>query len=222
MRLQPKVVLLEGFAAIRPLSGLLYDRLAAAGDEVRRFPLPMMGALPLAHSYRILEPEIEDWVGDSPAIVAGHSEGGLLAALYGAKHPGVGRVFAMASPFGGTKICQWLPIGALRDMRPGSDFLTSLAQMLQRGKVTSIYLRRDRAIVPWDSPYLVGAHNVVMADRNDYPSLYGQLPDDATLVTGKRAHTTIGRSNLVGSFIRQACNDYTVLASVSAILPPAV
>lgn len=220
--MQPKVVLLEGFAAIKPLSGILYDRLAGCSDQVKRFSLPLMGALPLSQSYRLLEPEIEDWVGDSPVVVAGHSEGGLLGALYGARHKEVVQVFAMASPFGGTAICRLLPIGALRDMRPGSDFLLGLAQELQREMVTSIYLRRDRAILPWNSPYLVGAHNVVMANHNDFPGLYGQLPDEVELVTGRRAHTTIGRSSLVSNLVRQACNDHTILASVSAILPPAM
>src|SRR2546430_13037790 len=69
--------------------------------------------------------------GGAPACVIGHSLGGLIARYYVQRLGGdahVASVITLGTPHGGTAAASWAPHPLLRQLRPGSDLVTELAE----------------------------------------------------------------------------------------------
>ena len=99
---------------------------------------------------------------DSPVILVGHSQGALAVLRYAVDHPRqVPHVFSIGAPWHGAAsaahlsrlVLNWLP--AIRDMAPGSPFLTQLHDDVPTiaDKVSNIYSTHELFIRPY-----TGAH----------------------------------------------------------------
>ncbi len=102
-------------------------------------------------------------------ILVAHSMGGLVCRAYvqrlgGDRH--TARLITLGTPHAGTVHARLLPGPNLRQMRPGSDWLTTLnREQGPRPKVptTSIYSCHDDIVAPQDSGALRGAANKPVA-----------------------------------------------------------
>lgn len=98
--------------------------------------------------------------------LVGYSMGGLVARYYVQRLGGVQRVdrfVTLSAPHHGTEMARLLGTKGVREMRPGSAFLSDLASdadMLQRVKFTSLYTPWDLVIVPARSSVMPQARNV--------------------------------------------------------------
>jgi triacylglycerol lipase len=85
--------------------------------------------------------------------VVAHSMGGLIARYYVQRLGGDARVHTlvtMGAPHGGSAIARWIPHAIARQLRPGSDLLTELAEPARgcRTRFVSFWSDSDQMIVP--------------------------------------------------------------------------
>lgn len=98
--------------------------------------------------------------------LVGYSMGGLVTRYYVQRLGGTRRVdrfVTLSAPHHGTEMARLLGTKGVREMRPGSSFLTDLARdadVLHRVKFTSLYTPWDIVIVPAKSSVMPQARNV--------------------------------------------------------------
>jgi triacylglycerol lipase len=90
--------------------------------------------------------------------IVGHSMGGLIGRYYVQRLAGdrqVDTLVTLATPHHGTAAARLVPYGIVRQLRPGSDIVTELAEPAPgcRTRIVSIYSDHD-ALVPQDSAHL--------------------------------------------------------------------
>jgi triacylglycerol lipase len=104
--------------------------------------------------------------GARSVTLVGHSLGGVIvtASLAGGRLDGVvTRVVTVAAPLRGTPLARLFPVGAVRDLRPASPVLRSLAAVPRRAGVpwTAVASHADVVVAP-DAAVLEGTAAVVV------------------------------------------------------------
>jgi triacylglycerol lipase len=98
------------------------------------------------------------------AIIIAHSKGGLIGKYVLAFYnwdKRIKKLIAIASPFGGSRIAQVLPLKSVKEMHPQSDLIAKLqAEKTVNKEIVSIYAIFDNHIWPHTSPILEGAENI--------------------------------------------------------------
>ena len=130
----------RGFGVVHAVN---YSVLTALTGDVRR-----SAALLGAHIERICEQ-----TGSDQVHVVGHSLGGLIARYYVQRLHGDARVrtlVTLGTPHGGTLAAYLLPTPLIRQLRPGSDLLTELAEQGKpcRTRFVVVWSEMDQVIVP--------------------------------------------------------------------------
>jgi pimeloyl-ACP methyl ester carboxylesterase len=167
-----KVILIGGTLAVK-WPALPYYLLLAWRLGAKLMFLPHGGTRPIEETYQELAAQIDAYVGDDPVILAGHSQGGLMAARYLVDHPETVEAIALSAPFHGSLLCylarpiSWILPGflpAAKDMSPNSPFLKDLRRRLAESAVAqrliSIYSRGDGIVIPAISSHVDGATNI--------------------------------------------------------------
>ena len=154
-RHQTPILLIHGFGCSRGVWWLLRRRLEAAGHLVATVSLfPPMAALGK------LVPQLQERIeavcqatGSQQVILIGHSMGGLIARSYLARHgiARVSRLITLSTPHQGSELARLGYGRAARDMRPGSLWLTDMAE--EKIGVPAISLRNpyDNYVMPQDN-----------------------------------------------------------------------
>lgn len=152
---QPPILLIHGFGCSRGVWWLLRRRLEAAGHIVATVSLfPPMAALGK------LVPQLHERIetvcaatGSPQVILVGHSMGGLIARSYLARHGNVrvARLITLSTPHQGSELARLGYGRAARDMRPGSLWLTDMAD--EKIGVPALSLRNpyDNYVMPQDN-----------------------------------------------------------------------
>ena len=118
-----------------------------------------------------------------PVVLVGHSQGGLAVLRYAIDHPEqVEHVVTVGTPWRGARLAGLTTdvaraltgrdLPALRDMRPGSPFLTALWHDigLVADRVTNIYSTHEVLISPYVNAHIdvAGVTNVLIASEAEY------------------------------------------------------
>lgn len=118
-----------------------------------------------------------------PVVLVGHSQGGLAVLRYAVDHPEqVEQVVTVGTPWRGARLAGLTTdvvraltgrdLPALRDMRPGSPFLTALWDDigLIADRVTNIYSTHEVLISPYVNAHIdvAGVTNVLIASDGEY------------------------------------------------------
>lgn len=130
----------RGFGVVHAIN---YSVLTALTGDVRR-----SAALLGAHIERICEQ-----TGSDQVHVVGHSLGGLIARYYVQRLHGDSRVrtlVTLGTPHHGTLAAYLLPTPLTKQLRPGSDLLTELAEPSRRCRTrfVVVWSEMDQIIVP--------------------------------------------------------------------------
>lgn len=125
--------------------------------ELRRNTIPVSDAADLVAAF-LRDRDLRD------VIVVAHSKGGLIAKalLLGEETDRIARVIAIATPFAGSSLANWMPSRTLRALRPSDPTISGLvAQLEANSRIVSIHPPFDPHI-PGGSR-LEGATNVPIA-----------------------------------------------------------
>jgi triacylglycerol lipase len=130
----------RGFGVVHAVN---YSVLTALTGDVRR-----SAALLGEHIERICEQ-----TGSEQVHVVGHSLGGLIARYYVQRLRGDARVrtlVTLGSPHGGTLAAYLFPTSLTRQLRPGSDLLSELAEPCRpcRTRFVVVWSEMDQVIIP--------------------------------------------------------------------------
>ncbi len=161
---RPVVVLpgiYESWHYLRPIA----EHLNAAGHPVHVLPRLGRNGRPIPATAADVAQELRERELRGVAIVA-HSKGGIVGKyLLAIDERGddterrIERVIAIASPFGGSSMARFVPVGGLREFRTDAPLLGRLAAEREvNSRITSIYPSFDPH-VPQGS-WLDGAHNI--------------------------------------------------------------
>jgi triacylglycerol lipase len=162
------VVLLHGLGDTAALFDQLCKYLNQQGRQTYRFNLtPRWGAAGLEELARQVASYIETTFPNGEKIdLIGFSMGGLVARYYLQRLDGldrVSRLITISTPHRGTRTAYLHWNRAIRQMRPGSDFLRDLNQdshLLKRIPFTSIWTPWDLMIVPATSSIIPEARPI--------------------------------------------------------------
>lgn len=145
---------------------------------------------------------------DEPVMVAGHSQGALVAVWLWLFRPEWYRPPVMlAGPWAGALLCQtWFPLGAaLRSMSSESRFLHEVTAAFsslpedERAWLTSIFGTGDR-VVQLTTAMVPGATNICVAPAEKHLELSRQYPD-VRMLEGNVGHSLMPRSALIRDVI---------------------
>ncbi|HEX5655813.1 MAG TPA: alpha/beta fold hydrolase [Polyangiales bacterium] len=138
-------------------------------EQVRRARVPVLGNTRIEELAQLLAARVErvrEQHGAEQVDLVGYSMGALVARTYLQWFAGQQRVSTFVSicgPHRGTFTAYALPLVGIRQMRPGSAFLTSLGHdvsQLPSVRVHCLYTPYDAMIVPATSGILDGAASV--------------------------------------------------------------
>jgi len=124
--------------------------------------------------------EIRQATGAAQVVMVGHSMGGLVCLAYLRRYGGalVRRVIAIGTPFHGSRHAYMMFGAAMRDLRPGSQFLTGIdepGRYAGNVPVVSLWSWHDSMVTPQTSsrldwaeniPIAGVAHNALLGDRS--------------------------------------------------------
>jgi pimeloyl-ACP methyl ester carboxylesterase len=135
--------------------------------ELRLLELPRQGLISVEASYAKLEVPLLRWSATAPLVLAGWSQGGLIAVMFALRHPDrVRQLVLLAPPLAGAPRSRWVPSGLLSapflsQMHPGSVWLRQFAADLERGAAglpeTDVLVALRDAVVPVASSLLPAA-----------------------------------------------------------------
>lgn len=126
---------------------------------------------------------------DAPIVLVGHSQGGLAVLRYAIDHQHqVKHVFSIGTPWHGavsaghvSRLAGHRLLPALRDMTPGSEFLSELHADLPAiaDRVTNIYSTHELFIRPYTDAHIdvPGVTNVLIATEAEHLKHLQMRPD---------------------------------------------
>ncbi|HEX4357591.1 MAG TPA: alpha/beta fold hydrolase [Pseudonocardia sp.] len=137
----------RGFGVVH---GVNYSLLTALTGDIRM----------AAHELRRHVERLRERTGSDQVHVVGHSLGGLIARYYVQRLGGdeaVHTLVTLGSPHGGSAAAYLLPTPLTRQLMPGSDLLTELAEPAPRCRTRFlvVWSRMDQLIVPQRNARLV-------------------------------------------------------------------
>lgn len=156
------VVLLPGIYETWRFMGPLARRLHTAGHPVHVITALGRNRLSLAEGAALVARHLEEHDLHDVTIVA-HSKGGLVAkTLMGL--PGAGervrRTIAISTPFSGSSLARYLPVHALRALRPDDPAMVALAaEAAANSRIVSLW--------GWYDPHIPGGSRLRGAARNE-------------------------------------------------------
>lgn len=182
---RPPVLLIHGYGCSRAAWWWLRRRL-----EARRWVVATINLEPIYTDIeRYVEPlaqrtdEVLAATGASRLILVGHSMGGLVVRAY-LRHHGadkVCRVVTLGTPYGGSELAR-IGLGANgRQMVPGNDWLTRLAEDELRVETTTIFSPHDNYVMPQTKLLLEGAPRRALDGLGHLAMLYSPRVADALL-----------------------------------------
>lgn len=162
------VLLVHGYACNsgywRPLSKLLTQaRISHYGIDLEPLGASIDAFAPQIHA---AVERLRQATGSAQVIIVGHSMGGLVARAYLRRYGDaqIARVITLGTPHHGTALAHLGPGSNAAQMRPHSEWLSTLAASeanTQRMLISSIYSVHDNIVAPQDSSALPGARNLV-------------------------------------------------------------
>lgn len=100
-------------------------------------------------------------------VIIAHSKGGLIgkyALLFNNADARIKKMVAIATPFGGSEVANFIPHQAIRELSPKDGIIQKLNVAKEvNGKITSIYGLFDNHVWPVESCRLEGAKNIQVA-----------------------------------------------------------
>lgn len=158
------VVLVPGVYEDRHFLRPLARELHAAGHPVHVVPALGRNRLTVREgAVRLLARLAE--LGADDVVVVAHSKGGLIGklAMLQPQGSGIRHMVAVATPFGGSTLARFVPLGAVRAFVPTDATLLALAAEHEvNTRITSVYSRWDPHI-PSGSVLTAAAANVELA-----------------------------------------------------------
>ncbi len=187
---RPPILLVHGYGCSRAAWWWLRRRLEARGWVVATINLEPI----YADIERYVEPLAQriDAVlaetGASRLVLVGHSMGGLVARAYLRRHGAdkVSRVVTLGTPYGGSELAR-IGFGANgRQMVPGNDWLTQLAEYPQVVETTTIFSPHDNYVMPQTNLELADAQRRTLDGLGHLAMLYSPRVADALLDAVKK------------------------------------
>jgi len=164
---KPPVVIVHGIDGSALDMTRLARALRATGREVFTPSLtPNDGSAPLEDLSAQLACYIDSQLSDRTIDLSGYSMGGVVTRHYlqcREGHHRVRRYISLSAPQNGTLTAHFRSKPGALQMRPGSDFLTTLNEdtsALQKVPTTSFWAPTDLIILPPSSAHLPGAQNI--------------------------------------------------------------
>jgi triacylglycerol lipase len=182
---RPPILLVHGYGCSRAAWWWLRRRLEARGWVVATINLePIYADIecyiePLAQRIDTVLAE----TGASRLVIVAHSMGGLVARAYLRRY-GAGRVqrlVTLGTPYGGSELAR-IAFGANgRQMVPGNDWLTQLAECPPAVETTTIFSPHDNYVMPQKNLELAGAQRRALDGVGHLAMLYSPRVADALL-----------------------------------------
>jgi alpha-beta hydrolase superfamily lysophospholipase len=180
---------------------------AYMGDAITRhpsfrlMPLPRIGSVSVETSVRHYARFVRQVVGPGqPYVAAGHSQGGIVAALHGLADPYAQHVVMLDAPLHGAWLSRLLlAFPSARELLADSRLLADLRMAIaaQPGRFTSIFCPEEQ-VMDSASPYLPGIDNVLVGSAAQLERFAADHPQvqPSKLVVSRRAitHTTAMRN----------------------------
>lgn len=182
---RPPVLLVHGYGCSRAAWWWLRRRLEAQGWTVATINLEPIYA-DIEHYVDPLAQRIEEVLAATGAgrlILVGHSMGGLVARAYVRRYGAdkVCRVVTLGTPYGGSELAR-IGFGINgRQMVPGNEWLTRLAEDELRVETTTIFSPHDNYVMPQTNLLLKGAQSRVLDGLGHLAMLYSPRVADALL-----------------------------------------
>lgn len=143
-------------------------------------PLPLVGSVPVMTSARRYADFVRRHVGpEQPYVAAGHSQGGIVAALHGLTDPHAQHVVILDSPLHGAWLSRLLLIfPSAWDLLDGSRMLADLkaAILEQPERFTSIFCPQEQ-VMDSTSPYLPGIENILVGSAQQLEEFMSAHPE---------------------------------------------
>jgi pimeloyl-ACP methyl ester carboxylesterase len=173
------VVLLPGVYELWGILRPLADRLSAAGHPVHVVPALGFNRRPIPDAAALVARTLDD-LGLTGVVLVAHSKGGLVgkALLLSPAAPRIARLVAVATPFGGSSLADYMLGRTLREFRPAAPAIADLeASADVNGRVVSIFGEFDPHIP--EGSRLEGATNVELPVSGHFRVLAHPLVLDA-------------------------------------------
>lgn len=144
-------------------------------------------------------------VGAGQAVLMGHSQGGLLALLFGLRYPELVKgIVTCGTPAGGSPLCRhYWPVASLRCMTPGSRFLAELSQQLEEAMAACqfpdlvTFSSLLDFLVPPPYAHVPGADNRLLVPAPAAAALPQPIKDAFTLIECRTEHFLMPRTRPV-------------------------
>ena len=180
---RPPLLLVHGYGCSRAAWGWLRHRLEARGWVVATINLEPIYT-DIEHYIEPLARRIDEVLASTGAArltLVGHSMGGLVVRAYLRRYSAekVFRVVTLGTPYGGSELAR-IGFGANgRQMVPGNDWLTRLAEDAVRVETTTLYSPHDNYVMPQTNLILPGAPHRALDGLGHLAMLYSPRVADA-------------------------------------------
>lgn len=202
------VLLVHGLVDNRSVFGVLQRQLRRKGfRHVATMNYPILTGDVRSAAARLAE-QVEALCAETGADrvhVVGHSLGGIVARWYVQEMGGDARVetlVTLGSPHAGTTAANVLPISVVRQLRPGSEILRTLAAPARgcRTRILSLWSDRDELMVPRECASLehrdLQVRNVQLSGVGHVAMpLHPRVVTEITLALAEPPSSRIGVSN---------------------------
>lgn len=182
---RPPLLLVHGYGCSRAAWWWLRQRLEARGWVVATINLEPIYT-DIEHYVESLTQRIDEVLaatGAARLILIGHSMGGLVVRAYMRRYGAekIARIVTLGTPYGGSALAR-IGFGANgRQMVPGNNWLTRLAEEALRVETTTIFSPHDNYVMPQKNLELGGAQRRALDGLGHLAMLYSPRVADALL-----------------------------------------
>ena len=173
---RPPILLVHGYGCSRAAWWWLRQRLEARGWVVATINLEPIYT-DIEHYVESLTQRIDEVLaatGAARLILIGHSMGGLVVRAYMRRYGAekIARIVTLGTPYGGSALAR-IGFGANgRQMVPGNNWLTRLAEEALRVETTTIFSPHDNYVMPQMNLLLPGAKRCALDGLGHLAMLY--------------------------------------------------